>query len=106
MNAEQRSSRQPSRSWSDSGATSAPGRLLKPQVLPLQNASLVVGDHETAAQPHLAATASLTFIFDKPNAPLPGVYFVRLRIDGVESLLVKRDVKPPAFDPDQKKTIP
>jgi hypothetical protein len=79
---------------------------LKPEVLPLQNASLVIGDHETAAQPHPAATASLTFVFDKPNAPPPGVYFVRLRVDGVESLLVKRDVKPPAFDPDQKKTVP
>ena len=79
---------------------------LEPQVLPLQNASLVVGDHETVADPHAALTASLTFVFDKPNAPPPGAYFVRLRVDGVESLLVKRDVQPPAFDPDQKKTIP
>jgi len=79
---------------------------LKPQVLPSQQASLVVGDHEAGPQPHAAATNTLTFIFDKATAPPAGAYFVRLRIDGVESLLVNRGVKPPAFAADQKKTIP
>ncbi|MCU1350519.1 MAG: hypothetical protein JWO56_3549 [Acidobacteria bacterium] len=79
---------------------------LRPQVLPSQQATLVAGDHEAPPQPHAAATTTLTFVFDKPAAPPPGVYFVRLRIDGVESLLVNRNVKPPAFEPDQKKTIP
>jgi hypothetical protein len=31
---------------------------------------------------------------------------VRLRVDGVESLLVNRAVTPPEFDPAQRVTIP
>ena len=35
----------------------------------------------------------------------PGSYFVRLRADGVDSLLVNKAVTPPVFDSIQKVTV-
>jgi Pvc16 N-terminal domain len=74
-----------------------------PQVQPRQRAALLLGDREVFAEPHPAATDTLTFKI--PNAPL-GDRFLRLRVDGVDSLLVLYPPdKPPVFDPDQKVTI-
>lgn len=74
---------------------------IKPEVLPLQKASLVVSDREAAALPHATKTNELTFTFDPQTALPAGEYLARLRVDGVESLLIRRDVKPPQFDPTQ-----
>jgi hypothetical protein len=74
----------------------------RPQVLPGQNTSLLVGDLEFPAQNHPIKTNTLTFhLFNVPG----GKYFVRLRIDGVDSLLIDRSVTPPVFDVNQKVTI-
>ncbi len=73
-----------------------------PQVWPAQNAVMLLGDREVASQPHAAKTATLTF---KAQGVGAGDYFVRLRVDGVDSILVNRAVTPPAFDPSQKVTI-
>ena len=73
-----------------------------PQVLPLQQAVLLLGDREIQAQPHPTITGTLTFNATDVAA---GTYFVRLRIDGVDSLLIDRSVKPPVFDPTQKVTV-
>lgn len=75
----------------------------KPQVLPTQRASLLVDDQEILAEPHPAATASLKF----RNAR-QGTHFLRLRVDGIDSILVDRSVRPPVFfDTDKHKvTIP
>jgi hypothetical protein len=73
-----------------------------PQVLPLQQAVLLLGDREIQAQPHPTITGTLTFNASDVAA---GTYFVRLRIDGVDSLLIDRSVKPPVFDPTQKVTV-
>jgi hypothetical protein len=73
-----------------------------PEVWPAQNAALLLGDQEIAAQPHASQTASLNF---QAQGLTAGVYFVRLRIDGVDSLLVNRSVTPPVFDPTQKVTV-
>lgn len=75
----------------------------RPEVRPGQRAALLVGDLEIPAEPHPTLTDTLTFVA-RPIAP--GNYFVRLRVDGVDSLLVDRSSTPPAFDPDQKVTIP
>ncbi len=79
---------------------------VKPRVLPLQAASAVVGDREALAKAHTAPATTLTFVFDTATAPPAGPAFLRLRIDGVESLLVRRDVEPPAFDASQRIAIP
>jgi len=73
-----------------------------PQVQPRQRAALLLGDREVFAEPHPAATDTLTF--KVPNAPL-GLHFLRLRIDGVDSLLITSVADKPAFDPDQRVTI-
>lgn len=74
-----------------------------PQVLPEQNASLLLGDREFPAEDHPTKTNTLTFPLSKVK---DGEYFVRLRIDGVDSLLIDRSVTPPIFDVSQKVTIP
>jgi hypothetical protein len=72
-----------------------------PQVWPGQHVSLLLGDQDIAAPDVAVPTGSLSF-----TASLTaGVYFVRLRVDGVDSLLVDRSVTPPLFDQTQKVTI-
>lgn len=74
-----------------------------PQVRPEQSTALLLGDRELLAQPHPNPGNTLRFCLkDIP----PGEYFVRLRVDGVDSLLVDRSVTPPVFDQNQKVTIP
>jgi hypothetical protein len=73
-----------------------------PEVRPEQRAALLLGDREILAEPHAAQTAALTF--DAADLAA-GDYFVRLRVDGVDSLLVNRAATPPVFDPTQKVTI-
>lgn len=66
----------------------------KPQVQPGQRASLVLGDREIQAQGFNAATDSLDFEFEQPT---PSESFARLRVDGVDSLLIDRAADPPVF---------
>jgi hypothetical protein len=74
-----------------------------PQVLPDQSAALLLGSREFPVQDHPVKTGILTF--SMANVP-DGEYYVRLRIDGVDSLLIDRSVTPPVFDATQKVTIP
>jgi hypothetical protein len=73
-----------------------------PQVFPDQRAALLLGDRQIEAEPHETQTASLTFSI--VDAPL-GNHFVRVRIDGVDSLFIDRSVTPPVFDTTQQVTI-
>jgi hypothetical protein len=73
-----------------------------PQVRPAQRVSLLVGDREVFAQPHPTQTDTLTFRLEKAE---PGDFYLRLRVDGVDSLLVNRATTPPTFDPTQRVTI-
>lgn len=73
-----------------------------PQVRPEQRAALLVGDREIVAEPHTAQTDRLTFITKAANL---GTFFLRLRVDGVDSLLIDRTVTPPVFDQTQKVKI-
>jgi hypothetical protein len=76
----------------------------KPDVRPAQRAALLLGDREILAEPHDVQTKKLTFTIHA--APL-GKHFVRLRVDGVDSLLVTFAGDPPApvFDPKQQLEI-
>ncbi|HYX53124.1 MAG TPA: DUF4255 domain-containing protein [Candidatus Limnocylindrales bacterium] len=73
-----------------------------PEIRPEQRASLLIGDTEVLADPHAAQTATLTFTVGNLQ---PGVYFVRLRVDGVDSILVNRTTTPPSFDTAQRVTV-
>jgi hypothetical protein len=67
-----------------------------PEVRPSQRVVLLLGDNELPAQAFLAQTGTLVF---NAKAVAKGDYWVRLRVDGVDSLLVNRSVNPPVFDP-------
>lgn len=74
-----------------------------PEVRPTQTVQLALGGDVTAKDPHPAATTTLTFHFG--NVP-PGQQWVRLTVDGVESLLVDRSKTPAEFDLTQKVEVP
>ena len=73
-----------------------------PEVWAGQSAVLLLSDQEVSAQPFTAKTATPTF---KAQSLVAGDYFIRLRVDGIDSLLINRAVTPPAFDPTQKVTV-
>jgi hypothetical protein len=75
-----------------------------------QRVTLLFGDREVplvfppAPNPPTVPIAFQDLSFDLGAIP-PGEYFVRLRVDGVDSLLVDRTVTPPQFDQSQKVVI-
>jgi hypothetical protein len=73
-----------------------------PQVLPQQLATLILGSTEIAADPHPAQTGTLTFTATGLTA---GTIWFRLRVDGVDSILVNQGQTPPVFDPSQQVTV-
>ena len=84
-----------------SGTASVPLKV-SPEVRPEQHAWLLLGDRQVPADPFSTQTSNLTFTV--PNAPAGG-FFIRLRVDGVDSLLIRYQVQPLVFDPNQKVTI-
>ncbi|HEX5506520.1 MAG TPA: DUF4255 domain-containing protein [Thermomicrobiales bacterium] len=91
----------------DPAARDANGRVTltvacQPRVRPAQRVSLFLGDREAPAEPRATPTGAPTFRVD--DAP-PGEHWVRLRVDGVDSLLVDRAATPPVFDPSQRVRI-
>jgi hypothetical protein len=75
-----------------------------PPVRPRQSATLILGTLSAPAGPRAASTDPLVFVF--PAELADGAYPVRLRIDGVESLLIDRSGPVPVFDPGQSLTVP
>ena len=67
-----------------------------------QSVALLLSDHEFVPNAITVQTGSLTVATTGLTA---GDYWVRLRIDGVDSLLVDRTRTPPVFDPTQKVTV-
>ncbi|MGH7696556.1 MAG: DUF4255 domain-containing protein, partial [Gemmatimonadaceae bacterium] len=61
----------------------------RPKVLATQTATLFLADREVRAEPHAAATDTLTFVID--SAPQVTQQLVRLRIDGVDSFPFRYD---------------
>ena len=76
---------------------------IAPEVRPAQEARLTLGGDTALAEAHPAQTSTLTF---ELGVVPPGAQWVRLTVDGVESLLVDRSAEPPAFDPSQSVTVP
>jgi hypothetical protein len=64
-----------------------------------QRVSLLVGSNEYGLRSISGANAN----FDV--SPRPDVYFVRLRVDGIDSILVDRTQTPPIYDPNAKVTF-
>jgi hypothetical protein len=79
----------------------------EPDVLLSQNALLIIGNREVPAEPpdnpDDERTNTLTFAIESIAAD---TYWLRLRVDGVDSLLVDRsDPARPKFDPSQRVTL-
>jgi hypothetical protein len=77
---------------------------VKPQLRPEQDAQLTLGGQTALADP-IGAAPSSTLTFSLGIVP-SGEQWVRLTVDGVESLLVDRSTEPPSFDPSQQVTVP
>jgi hypothetical protein len=77
----------------------------QPRVAKDQRISLIVGSQQLAGDP-LPADLSSTPTFTAPVGLLPsGPQWLRLRVDGVESLLIDRSVTPPVFAPSERVTL-
>jgi hypothetical protein len=77
----------------------------RPQVRLAQEARLIIGTQEAVARPRNAASDVLEFDF--PNSLPAGAQRVRLRVDGVDSVLVLRSgPSAPSFDTTQVLTVP
>ncbi len=74
----------------------------RPEVRGTQRVALLVGDRELLPEARSAQTDTLKF---RLKNILPGTYFVRLRVDGVDSLLVDWSKTPPEFDTTKKVTV-
>ncbi len=74
-----------------------------PEVLPEQEVSLAVGTREIPAEEHSGKTDTLAFSYNTIDA---GEYYTRLRVDGVDSVLIDRSSTPPVFDSTQKVIVP
>jgi hypothetical protein len=73
-----------------------------PEVRPGQRVALLLGSREIPAERRSGQTGELTFIV---KAAVPGEFWVRLRVDGVDSPLVNYATTPPSFNATQKVTI-
>jgi hypothetical protein len=71
----------------------------EPEVIPEQPVTLIVGDRQVPSRARGAQTATITFHVSDME---PGEYFLRLRVDGVDSPLIDFAQQPPVFRADQK----
>jgi len=76
----------------------------RPQVRPEQTSLLALGTLTATAARRTAATEALVFEF--PNSLAGGAQRLRLRVDGVDSLLIDKTATPPAFDAGQQAVVP
>ena len=73
-----------------------------PPVRPNQSAVFIVGQRELRPTAFTAPTKTLSFRLPAPPNELPsGKHAVRLRIDGIDSLVVNYAAQPPQFDTTQ-----
>jgi hypothetical protein len=76
----------------------------RPQVRPEQGAILALDSMTANALARTAATDPLVFLF--PNSLAAGSHWVRLRVDGADSILLDRSGPAPVFDATQQITVP
>jgi hypothetical protein len=76
----------------------------RPQVRPQQAASLILDTMEAVALPRTNAADPLVFEF--PNTLASGNHWVRLRVDGTDSVLLDKSGPAAIFDPTQQIVVP
>jgi Pvc16 N-terminal domain len=75
---------------------------VSPDVWPTQSPVLLLNDNEFTTAAITTKSGSLTFATTGLTA---GTYWARLRVDGVDTLLVDRTKTPAVFDPTQKVSV-
>ncbi len=81
--------------------------MCSPPIRPTQSAVLIVGQRELRPAAFKVPTKNLSFPIPTPPNALPsGAQAVRLRVDGVDSLVVNYAVRPPQFDATQTVVLP
>jgi Pvc16 N-terminal domain len=75
---------------------------VSPDVWPTQSPVLLLNDNEFATAAITGKSGSLIFA---TTGLTTGTYWARLRVDGVDTLLVDRAKTPPVFDPTQKVSV-
>jgi hypothetical protein len=75
-----------------------------PEVRPEQQAILMLDGAEAVAEPRTLAADPLVFNF--PVSLPAKSYLARLRVDGIDSILIDRKDPVPVFDPTQQITLP
>ena len=83
----------------------------RPAVLPAQRASLLLGGREIPAQDRAVDSTHLQFVADtraEHDRIAPGDYFLRLRVDGVDSEIILYQANPPvaSFNPRFRVRVP
>lgn len=76
----------------------------RPQVRLAQRATLMLDAVEASAKPRAADADPLVFEF--PDTIVPGAHWLRLRVDGTDSLLLDRSAAAPIFDASQEVAVP
>jgi hypothetical protein len=76
----------------------------RPRVRPEQRTTLMLDSLEASALPRTLASDPLVFVF--PGSLAAGAHWVRLRVDGTDSILLDRSGPAPKFDNSQKITVP
>jgi hypothetical protein len=76
----------------------------RPQVRLEQRATLLLGTVE--ANPLARVNAAAPLVFEFPNSVTAGTHWLRLRVDGTESVLLDRSGPVPVFDATQQITVP
>ena len=76
----------------------------RPQMRLAQAATLVLDSVEAVAEPRVAAADALTFVF--PGSLAAGPHWVRLRVDGADSILLDQSGPAPVFDVTQSLVVP
>ena len=76
----------------------------RPQVRLEQAATLVLDTVEAVAEPRVAAADALTFVF--AGSLGAGAHWVRLRVDGADSILLDQSGPAPVFDVTQSLMVP
>jgi hypothetical protein len=87
----------------------APQRVIvtlraRPRVRLAQRATLMLDGVEASAKPRGVAADPLVFEF--PDTLEPGPHWLRLRVDGTDSVLLNRSGPAPEFDVSQQVTVP
>ncbi len=73
-----------------------------PEVHDNQTVSLILGQTQQFGEDFDGQTGNVSFVF--PVLPA-GNYWARIRVDGIDNILINRGVTPPAFHPDQEVAV-